>query len=75
MVIALKEHGCIYSSFKYGEFEGYRNGRHFTDFTEKTFDDYINGIAGIQIIDQWVSPDVRPERGDERWLNLILQKN
>ena len=31
---ALKENGIIYTSFKYGEFEGERNGRYFTDFTE-----------------------------------------
>lgn len=28
---ALKENGIIYTSFKYGEFEGERNGRYFTD--------------------------------------------
>ena len=33
MYAALKSKGWIYTSFKYGEFEGERNGRYFTDFT------------------------------------------
>lgn len=39
MFKALKEDGIIYTSFKYGDFEGERNGRYFTDFTEKTFEE------------------------------------
>ncbi len=37
MAAALKEHGIVYTSFKYGTFEGERNGRYFTDMTEETF--------------------------------------
>ena len=33
-----KDYCFIYTSFKYGDFEGERNGRYFTDFTEKTFE-------------------------------------
>ena len=38
---ALKENGIIYTSFKYGEFEGERNGRYFTDFTEDSLKEFI----------------------------------
>ena len=31
MCAALKASGIIYTSFKYGEYEGERNGRYFTD--------------------------------------------
>ena len=34
---ALKLNCIIYTSFKYGEFEGYRNGRYFTYFTEEVW--------------------------------------
>lgn len=37
MVRALKTNGIIYTSFKYGTFEGARNGRYFTDMTEDRF--------------------------------------
>lgn len=75
MTTALKMHGIIYTSFKYGEFEGERNGRYFTDFTIDTFQTLIQDIEGLQIKEDWMTGDVRPGRGEERWLNLILQKN
>lgn len=75
MVAALKKNGLIYTSFKYGEFEGERNGRYFTDFTIEMFQIFIQDIAHLQIKEDWITGDVRPGRGDERWLNLILQKN
>ena len=75
MAAALKKYGIIYTSFKHGEFEGERNGRYFTDFTIDTFQTLIQDIEGLQIKEDWMTGDVRPGRGEERWLNLILQKN
>lgn len=74
MAIALKPNGVIYTSFKYGTFEGMRNGRYFTDFTLDAFAKYINGIENLQIEERWETGDVRPGRGEEKWLNLILRK-
>ena len=34
---ALKKDGYFYASFKYGDFEGERDGRYFNDFTEVSF--------------------------------------
>ena len=74
MIKALKNGGIIYTSFKYGEFEGVRNGRYFTDFTELSFEKFIADITNVKLTDLWITEDVRPGRGDEKWLNLILQK-
>ncbi len=74
MVTALKEGGVIYTSFKYGTFEGERNGRYFSDFTEESFREYIADYPEIDIVDSWITGDVRPGRGEEKWLNLILKK-
>ncbi len=74
MVIALKYNGIIYASFKYGTFAGERNGRYFTDMTEDAFADFIKQIKNIKIEEQWITSDVRPERSEEKWLNLILRK-
>ena len=71
----LKEEGYFYLSFKYGEFEGERNGRYFTDFTEKTFEEFVEEIDNLQLKEEWITGDVRPGRGEEKWLNVILQKN
>lgn len=71
---ALKDNGIIYTSFKYGTFEGERNGRYFTDMTEETFVEFLNRIYVLEIEELWITADVRPERGEEKWLNLILRK-
>jgi len=74
MVTALKDDGIIYTSFKYGTYEGIRNGRFFTDMTEDTFADLQRRVDHIEIEDQWITSDVRPKRGEEKWFNLILRK-
>ena len=71
---ALRRHGIIYTSFKYGTFEGNRNGRYFTDMEEESFADLIKKNDGLQIEEQWLTSDVRQGRGEEQWLNLILRK-
>ncbi len=71
---ALKKQGIIYTSFKYGDFEGVRNGRYFTDFTEELFADFMKDIPGLTIEKTWITGDVREGRGDERWINILLRK-
>ena len=74
MITALKPGGTIYTSFKYGTFEGERNGRRFTDYTEETFSAFIKQFPELTIEDQWISADIRPGRSNEKWLNVILLK-
>lgn len=71
---ALKEAGIFYTSFKYGEREGNRNGRYFTDMTESKFKKLLDEVSVFEIKEIWVSRDVRVERGEEKWLNVILVK-
>ena len=71
---ALKPNGIIYTSFKYGTFSGERNGRFFTDMTEETFGELLEKIPGLNMEEQWVTSDVRPGRGEEKWLNILLRK-
>lgn len=74
---ALKSQGIIYTSFKYGDFEGERNGRYFTDFTYESFLNLIDEeeiSVNMKVLKHWITGDVRPGRGEEKWLNLILQK-
>lgn len=71
---ALKDSGVVYTSFKYGDFEGERNGRYFTDFTIESFKEYMKEIPELQMEEFWITDDVRPGREEEEWLNLILRK-
>ena len=73
MIMAVKPGGYIYSSFKYGEFEGYRNGRYFTDFTTESLNEFLKRFPELTVIEEWISSDVRPGRQDEKWLNVILK--
>ena len=57
---ALKPGGIFYTSFKYGNFEGIRGSRYFTDFTK--------------ITELWITQDVRPGREEERWINLLARR-
>ena len=60
MCDALKSTGVIYTSFKYSDFEGVRNGRYFTDFTEDSFKEFIAEIPELTIEEHWITGDVRP---------------
>ena len=74
MSTALKPAGLIYTSFKYGEYEGLRNGRYFTDMTKESLKKLLAEVPGLQVEELWVTSDVRPGRGEEKWLNLFLRK-
>ena len=74
MTIATKQGGIIYTSFKYGDFEGEKNGRFFTYLTESSFEELIKDIPELKIEKMWTSADVRADRVDEKWLNIILTR-
>jgi SAM-dependent methyltransferase len=69
---ALKEDGIMYASFKYGEFEGLRHGRYFTDLNEDRLNELIDNTK-FTLKELLITNDVRPER-DEQWVNIILAK-
>jgi len=71
---ALKVEGYFFACFKYGEFEGDRNGRYFTDRTEDSLNDIIDEIDELEIIETFLTEDVRRGRENEQWLNAILRR-
>ena len=71
---ALRGCGCVYVSFKYGDYEGIRNGRYFTDLTEGALASILEDGTGLKIDEFWITGDVRPGRENEKWLNAILVK-
>lgn len=70
--IALKDDAILYVSFKYGSHSGDRNGRFFLDLTENAFIEIVEQIKAFHVLDLSISNDVRPNRGDEKWLNALL---
>lgn len=74
MLKALKADGIIYTSFKYGDFEGFRNGRYFIDFDEEKLERLKKDVPALEVEKMWITTDVRPGRDEEKWMNLILKK-
>lgn len=70
---ALKDSGVLYTSFRYGSFEGMRRGRYFIDLTEDTLRKLMEEVPSLQIIDTWITDDVRPGR-EERWINSLARR-
>ena len=73
MSLATKTNGIIYLSFKYGNFEGERNGRYFYDLKEDTAKALFTKV-GFKVEKMWITGDVREGRGDEKWMNLLVRK-
>ena len=69
---ALKDNSIMYCSFKYGNFEGYRDGRFFIDLDEKRLRRFVSETK-FQVLEICITNDVRPEKED-KWLNVVLKK-
>ncbi len=71
---ALKEGGYFYASFKYGTNEYCKEGRHFTQMDHGKVEKLFELLPSLSIQSVWLSDDVRQERKDEKWLNLLAKK-
>lgn len=67
---SLKPNGIFYCSFKRGNFEGMRNGRYFSDFSEDELCTLIENAGGFHKIKIWQTHDVRAVRNDI-WINSL----
>jgi len=72
IIKSLKNNGIIYMSFKYGNFEGIRNGRYFKDYQKDTLKELIAHFPALKIIKIWRTEDKRKDRDSAYWLNIIL---
>ncbi|WP_461534739.1 class I SAM-dependent DNA methyltransferase [Spongorhabdus nitratireducens] len=70
----LKPEGVFYCSFKQGQGEEDRGGRHFTHLDNDELESILK-TTGLHIHKYWITQDLRPGREDERWLNAILKKD
>jgi len=70
---SLKTGGIFYASFKYGDFEGERNGRYFHNLTEEKAEKIFTQ-AGFKVEKMWITGDVREGREDEKWINILMKK-
>lgn len=71
---ALKPGGILYLSFQYGDSEEFRNHRFFHDYTEETLYNMLREQEDAEIMDIWVTQDVRNRREDKKWVNALVRK-
>ena len=62
-----------YFSVKYGDYEGEREGRYYTDYTEQSVETLFTSVSSLQKVDMWLTDDARPGRND-KWINCIYKK-
>ena len=70
---ALRRGGVCYMSFKYGTTDREKDGRAFTDLDEQQAKALLDHLDGIDVLEQWITIDKRPDR-DEEWLNILWRK-
>jgi SAM-dependent methyltransferase len=73
LTVALKSSGTLYVSFKYGDTDRMKDGRHFTDMNEELFSQLAGTQPRMRICEVWRTDDLRPGRSDV-WFNALLQK-
>jgi len=71
----MKSGGILYASFKYGDSEWVKDGRFFNSYDDTSFNELLARHQGLDLLQGWVSEDVRRERNQECWLNVLLRKS
>lgn len=65
----MNDNCILYMSYKYGDYSGDRNDRFFVDMTEDSVNEIFKEFINLSKIEEEITADVRPGRGEERWLN------
>ena len=42
--------------------------------TEEALEKLLQDVGGLTVEETWITSDVRPGRGEEKWLNLFLRR-
>lgn len=67
---ALKDGGILYASLKYGKGETVKNGRLFNNYNEGTLRSLMEE-TGFEVLEVFVTEDVREDRRGEKWVNGV----
>jgi len=71
---ALKREGVLYASFKYGNTERKSGDRMFNDYDEGKLSLFVSNHKDLKIEKSWLTEDVRTDRKNEFWLNVLFRK-
>ena len=71
---ALHPGGLLYVSLKHGTEEGWEGERFFNRYDEYELRRMIAGVDGLQSEYAWTTGDVRSDRHEELWLNVLTRR-
>jgi len=78
IIRGLKINGIMYMSFHYGDFEGIRDGRYFTDYRGRSLKELIMRLPNVELVDIVKCKDVRMAEASEdtenSWIYAIIRK-
>lgn len=74
LIEALVPGGVMYASWKSGAGERMSGERFFCDFNEESIRQLMQENNGIEILNIWTTGDVRADRINEYWVNVLLRK-
>ena len=73
VIDSLKINGVLFMSFRYGDFEGERDGRYYTDYRTKDLKDLILKHENLELLELQKCDDSRPE-SDKVWIYTLIRK-
>ena len=71
LVQALKENGVLYFSVHRGDRDGIYHGRYFHDYNRRELQSLMEEYPELEVVDIWTTQDVRSEKSDKLWLNVL----
>lgn len=72
---SLKPGGILYFSVYEGERDGVYGGRYYCDYTKESLIQLLRHFHHTEIVKIWRTDDVRREKEEHQWLNVLVRKN
>lgn len=73
IIDALDRGGVLFLSFRAGEFEGFRSGRYFCEYTREHLERIFTETSRLELLKIWEMDDARRDK-EVRWVNILAKK-
>lgn len=70
----MADEGVFFKSFKFGENDNAKNGRAFYCHTPASLKKLIEDVGGYDILELYVTEDVRKGRENEKWCSAVIKR-
>ncbi|SVC34345.1 uncharacterized protein METZ01_LOCUS287199, partial [marine metagenome] len=63
---ALRDDGVLYASYNYGKGTSILEDRYYNNYDETSFAELIDNVNNFEILTNWITKDLRPDRDNEK---------